>query len=63
MGMGFPTFRALADAAGVPLYQVFKPIQGLSYGHMRQALGNSQVVPQVGVFSLCALASARLLDA
>lgn len=63
MGMGFPTFRGLADAAGVPLYQVFKPLQGLSYAHMRQALGNSQVVPQVGVFALCALASARLQDA
>ncbi|CAE7632926.1 unnamed protein product, partial [Symbiodinium sp. CCMP2456] len=41
MGMGFPTFRGLADAAG--------------------ALGNSQVVPQVGVFALCALASAHAL--
>ena len=56
-GMGFPAFQVLADAAQVPVYQVFKPLQGLKYSHMRAALGNSQVVPQVGVFSACVLAS------
>ena len=51
---GFPTFADLAIAAQVPIYRVFKP--GLSYGHARAALGNSQVVPQVGVFTATALA-------
>ena len=61
-GMGFPSFPHLAHAAQVPIYQVFKPMQRVTYSHMRQALGNSQVVPQVGVFAACALASARLRD-
>ncbi|CAE7223083.1 Trank1 [Symbiodinium sp. CCMP2592] len=55
--MGFPTFEPLAAAAAVPLYQVFKPLSRLTYLHQRQALGNSQVVPQVGVFAACVLAS------
>ena len=59
-GMGFPAFQHLADAAGVDVYQVFKPTLGLRYSHMRQALGNAQVVPQVGVFAACLLSSARL---
>ena len=56
-GMGFPTFDVLAQAAQVPLYQVFKPLMGLRYSHARAALGNSQVVPQVGVFGACLFAS------
>ena len=52
---GFPTFPALAREANVEVYRVFKP--SLSYAHMRQALGNAQVVPQVGVFTAVALAS------
>ena len=52
---GFPAWTALAHAADVPLYRVFKP--GLSYMQLRAALGNAQVVPQVGVFTACALAS------
>ena len=57
-GMGFPTFQFLADAAKVPLFQVFRPTIGLWYGHMRQAVGNAQHVASVGVFNACALASA-----
>ena len=57
---GFPTFPALAREARVPVYQVFKP--SLTYTHMRQALGNAQIVPQVGVFTACALASLKPLQ-
>ena len=56
-GMGFPAFKHLAEAAGVPLYEVYRPLLGLRYSHARTALGNSQVVPQVGVFTACVLAS------
>ena len=54
--MGFASFPTLAKVAGVPLYQVHKPLLGLKYSHMRQALGNAQHVANVGVFSACALA-------
>ncbi len=61
-GMGFPTFPELAKAALVPIYQVFRPTAGLWYSHMRQALGNSQHVASVGVFTACALASSCKRD-
>jgi len=54
--MGFASFQHLADTARVPLYEVHKPLLGLKYSHMRQALGNAQHVGNVGVFGLCALA-------
>lgn len=60
--MGFPTFPELANAARVPIYQVFRPTVGLWYSHMRQALGNSQHVASVGVFTACALASSLKSD-
>lgn len=55
--MGFAVFPHLAEAAKVPLYQVFKPTLQLRYSHMRQALGNAQHVASVGVFTAVSLAS------
>lgn len=57
--MGYASFDVLARAAHVHTYQVFKPLLGIGYSHMRAALGNAQHVAQVGVFGLCALACAR----
>ena len=51
--MGFPTTQALAAVARVPVYDHFR---GLTYSQSRQALGNSQVVPQIGCVVACALA-------
>ena len=55
--MGFPVTEALAKVARVPVYQVFRA--GLSYSKSRQALGNSQLVPQIGCVAGCLLASCK----
>ena len=56
-GMGYPSFNFLADEAGVPQFEVFQPMLGLNYSHMKEALGNSQHVASVGVFGAVALAT------
>ena len=58
--MGFPTNQQLASAARVPVYD---PRRGLSHLQARQALGNSQVVPQIGCVVACALACVSYDDA
>ena len=59
-GMGFPSFNFLAEASGVPRFEIFQPTLGLGYRHMKSALGNSQHVANVGVFVACSLASTKL---
>ena len=58
--MGFPTTERLASAARVGVYD---PRRGLSHLQSRQALGNSQVVPQIGCVVACALACVTYSDA
>ena len=52
--MGFAALSNCAVVAGVAPYRVWHP--GTSYSQVRAALGNSQHVANVGVFTVCAMA-------
>ena len=55
--MGFPTTVALASASRTAVYEPFRA--DLTYRQAGQALGNSQVVPQVGCTTACILACCK----
>ena len=55
--MGFPTYRCLADVAGVPLMPVRPP--GGTLAHARQGVGNAMHLACVGTVLLCTLACVR----
>jgi hypothetical protein len=56
--MGFATYPALADIAGV---RVMSPA-GAGPVQYRQMLGNSMHLPSVGVAIMTAVASCRVVD-
>jgi hypothetical protein len=56
-GYGFPTYPKLAEALGVPLYNVFA--EGASYTDLRRIIGNGMHIAQIGVFMGVALACHR----
>ena len=55
--MGFPVTAQLSSMVGVPTYDPWRA--DLTHVQSRQALGNSQVVPQVGCITACLLACTR----
>ena len=55
--MGFPVTPLLAGVSQVPVFDPWR--NGLSHARSRQALGNSQVVPNVGVITVCLMACCR----
>ena len=59
-GMGYPSVRRLALAAQVDTYTVYWPGTNISYSAMKQALGNSMHVAQIGVWMTIHLACRSL---
>lgn len=53
LAMGFPTMLWIAEKVQTPVYPVFRPL--VPYGDALKALGNSQHVAQVGIFTGCCL--------